>query len=146
MKSPPVIDAETVIEGFRPMYGLLASIGVVKGKPFTPDARMKKILTEAANTVVEELRTVNHANRIPERIYWQDRRVGRLFVLTTMESDDHCLRVAEDSVHHRVRSIAGKTVGIEEALLSMHSSRYQILSNPKTPNALSILLAFYSFT
>ena len=28
--------------------GPLAAIGIVKGKPFTPDARMKKILTEAA--------------------------------------------------------------------------------------------------
>ena len=28
--------------------GLIASIGIVKGKPFAPDARMKKLLTEAA--------------------------------------------------------------------------------------------------
>jgi hypothetical protein len=28
--------------------GLLASIGIEKGKPFAPDARMKKILAEAA--------------------------------------------------------------------------------------------------
>jgi hypothetical protein len=28
--------------------GLLAAIGIEKGKPFAPDARMKKILTEAA--------------------------------------------------------------------------------------------------
>ena len=34
------IDPETL--------GLLASIGIEKGKPFAPDARMKKILTEAA--------------------------------------------------------------------------------------------------
>jgi hypothetical protein len=33
------LDAET--------RGLLASIGIVKGKPFNPDSRMKKILTEA---------------------------------------------------------------------------------------------------
>jgi hypothetical protein len=30
------------------MLGLLASIGIEKGKPFNPDARMKKILTDAA--------------------------------------------------------------------------------------------------
>jgi len=29
--------------------GLFASIGIAKGKPFNPDARMKKILTDAAN-------------------------------------------------------------------------------------------------
>ena len=33
------IDAET--------RGLMAGIGIVKGKPFNPDARMKKLLTEA---------------------------------------------------------------------------------------------------
>lgn len=27
--------------------GLLASIGIVKGKPFNPDSRMKKLLSEA---------------------------------------------------------------------------------------------------
>jgi len=27
--------------------GSLAAIGIVKGKPFNPDARMRKILTEA---------------------------------------------------------------------------------------------------
>src|SRR3984885_587315 len=30
------------------LLGQLAAIGIVKGKPFNPDARMKKILTEAA--------------------------------------------------------------------------------------------------
>ena len=30
------------------LAGQLAAIGIVKGKPFTPDARMKKILTDAA--------------------------------------------------------------------------------------------------
>ena len=29
------------------LMGSLAAIGIVKGKPFAPDARMKKILTEA---------------------------------------------------------------------------------------------------
>ena len=30
------------------LMGPLAAIGIIKGKPFAPDARMKKILTEAA--------------------------------------------------------------------------------------------------
>ena len=34
---------------FNPeLAGQLAAIGIVKGKPFKPDARMKKILTDAA--------------------------------------------------------------------------------------------------
>jgi len=42
------IQAEPV-EGLDPeIRGLLAAIGIEKGKPFEPDARMKKILTDAA--------------------------------------------------------------------------------------------------
>jgi hypothetical protein len=38
------------LKGLDPeIRGMLASIGIEKGKPFKPDARMKKILTEAAN-------------------------------------------------------------------------------------------------
>lgn len=38
------------IEGLNPeIRGLLASIGIEKGKEFNPDERMKKILTDAAN-------------------------------------------------------------------------------------------------
>ena len=44
-----VVQAEPA-EGQSPeLLGLLASIGIKKGQPFKPDARMKKILTEAAD-------------------------------------------------------------------------------------------------
>ena len=37
------------VESLDPVtLGFFASIGIEKGKPFAPDARMKKILTEAA--------------------------------------------------------------------------------------------------
>ena len=38
--------------------GLFASIGIVKGKPFNPDARMKKILDDAANIGAVSARTI----------------------------------------------------------------------------------------
>jgi hypothetical protein len=38
--------------------GLFASIGIVKGKPFNPDERMKKILADAANIGAVTARTV----------------------------------------------------------------------------------------
>ena len=44
-----VVQAEPP-QGQNPeILGLLASIGIKKGQPFNPDARMKKILTEAAD-------------------------------------------------------------------------------------------------
>jgi hypothetical protein len=52
------IDPETL--------GLLASIGIEKGKPFAPDERMKKILTEAAAVGSATARTVSYKTRIPE--------------------------------------------------------------------------------
>ena len=40
------------------VLGLLASIGIEKGKPFAPDARMQKILTEAAMVGTAAQRTI----------------------------------------------------------------------------------------
>jgi hypothetical protein len=46
-------------EGSDPTtLGLFASIGIVKGKPFNPDDRMKKILTDAANIGAVTARTI----------------------------------------------------------------------------------------
>jgi hypothetical protein len=46
-------------EGSDPTtLGLFASIGIAKGKPFNPDARMKKILEDAANIGAVTARTI----------------------------------------------------------------------------------------
>jgi hypothetical protein len=52
------IDPETL--------GLLASIGIEKGKPFAPDARMKAILTEAAAVGNATARTLAYRTRTDE--------------------------------------------------------------------------------
>lgn len=67
------IDPETL--------GLLASIGIIKGKPFAPDARMKAILTEAASVGNATARTLAYRSRIPEaRLYansaWETPFIG----------------------------------------------------------------------
>ncbi len=46
------------------MRGQLASIGIVKGKPFKPDARMKKLLNEAANLGSATARAITYQPRI----------------------------------------------------------------------------------
>jgi hypothetical protein len=53
-----VIDAERM--------GQLASIGIVKGKPFQPDERMKKILAEAAAVGMATSRTLSYLPRESE--------------------------------------------------------------------------------
>jgi hypothetical protein len=51
-------------EAFSPeVLGLLASIGIEKGKPFAPDARMRKILSEAAVVGTAAQRSIIWRNR-----------------------------------------------------------------------------------
>jgi hypothetical protein len=53
-----VVQAEPS-EGQDPeILGILASIGIKKGQPFNPDARMKKILAEAADVGAATVRTI----------------------------------------------------------------------------------------
>jgi hypothetical protein len=52
------------------IMGSLAAIGIVKGKPFNPDARMKKILTEAAAVGTATGRTLNWRARASEGFYY----------------------------------------------------------------------------
>lgn len=68
-----VVDSETSPAQFRPMFGMLQSLGIEKGKPFNPDARLSSILEEAANTALAEMRVNSYANREPERVVWNDR-------------------------------------------------------------------------
>jgi hypothetical protein len=52
------------------LMGSVAAIGIIKGKPFNPDARMKKILTEAAALANATSRTVFMAPRDPSWYYY----------------------------------------------------------------------------
>lgn len=52
------------------MLGLFASIGIEKGKPFAPDARMKKILTEAAAVGNATTRALAYKSRIKDAFYY----------------------------------------------------------------------------
>ncbi|HEX4606800.1 MAG TPA: DUF1254 domain-containing protein [Urbifossiella sp.] len=69
-----IIDAEPVVDEYRPMYGLLAAVGIEKGKPFAPDARMKDLLVKAAKAGREQLLTSAFASARPDRFAWPDRR------------------------------------------------------------------------
>ncbi len=62
---------EEPVEGSDPTtLGLFASIGIVKGKPFNPDERMKKILTDAANIGAVTARTLAFKIREPEAFFY----------------------------------------------------------------------------
>jgi hypothetical protein len=52
------------------LMGPIAAIGIIKGKPFAPDARMKKILTEALALANAHSRTLFMAPRDPTLYYY----------------------------------------------------------------------------
>jgi hypothetical protein len=64
------INEEPVQERDRIMMGMLKSLGMEKGKPFNPDARMKKILTDAT-LVGEAMAKVNDYEKrfVDEALY-----------------------------------------------------------------------------
>lgn len=69
-----LIDVEPVYVEYRDMYGELIELGIVKGKPFDPDKRMKDILTKAAQIGNAIMRVQSFADRRKERIVWNDRQ------------------------------------------------------------------------
>ncbi len=69
-----ILQEETVIEEFRPMYGLLISLGIEKGKKFAPDGRMKAILARAAKAGRDRMLVSAYASSRPDRIVWKDRK------------------------------------------------------------------------
>lgn len=54
------------------LMGPLAAIGIIKGKPFAPDARMKKILTEALAVANATSRSLLMNPRNPSWFYYPD--------------------------------------------------------------------------
>jgi hypothetical protein len=69
-----IIDAEPVTDEFRPMYGLLNALGIGKGQPFEPDARMTAILEQAAKVAREQMLMSGYASSRPDRMAWPDRQ------------------------------------------------------------------------
>jgi hypothetical protein len=61
-------------DAFNPeLVGLFASIGIKKGQPFAPDARMKRILTDAVAVGNATARTITFAPRKQSLYFYPDR-------------------------------------------------------------------------
>jgi hypothetical protein len=69
-----VFEAEPVVPEFRAMSGMLMALGIEKGKPFAPDARMKDILERAAKAGREQLLVAAFDSSRPNRAAWDDRK------------------------------------------------------------------------
>jgi hypothetical protein len=69
-----VVQEEPILEAYRPMYGMLASLGIEKGKPFAPDRRMMTILERAANAGHAQMLVSAFASERSDKIVWNDRK------------------------------------------------------------------------
>jgi hypothetical protein len=63
--------------------GRLASLGIVKGKSFSPDARMQRILDQGAKQGTAMARTIVYASRDPEIHYWPGKQWEKMFNTNT---------------------------------------------------------------
>jgi hypothetical protein len=68
------VESEPSFFGYHDYYGELAALGIEKGKPFKPDARMKRILGEAAKVGNAQMRVQAFGDRRPDRVVWKNRQ------------------------------------------------------------------------
>lgn len=69
-----VIQEEPPQHDFNGMYGILAALGIEKGKPFSPSARMVAILERAAKIGRDQLLVSAFASNRADRFVWPDRK------------------------------------------------------------------------
>ncbi len=67
----------------KELLGRLATLGIEKGKPFNPDARMKAIFDQAAKQGVAMSRAIVYASKDPEIKYWPNRHWEKMFIRNT---------------------------------------------------------------
>ncbi|HEY7304221.1 MAG TPA: DUF1254 domain-containing protein [Bryobacteraceae bacterium] len=64
------VQREPVREQDKQFLGMLAPLGIEKGKPFNPDPRTKEILTRAAKVGHALVATISYDSRYPRKLRW----------------------------------------------------------------------------
>jgi hypothetical protein len=91
-----VVQAEPTDAEDPEILGLLASIGIKKGQPFKPDARMKKILAEAADVGAVTVRTLAARPRGEAWYFFPGKRVWNTpFIGGSYQFLDHGARLLD---------------------------------------------------
>ena len=86
-------------DAFNPeLVGLFASIGIKKGQPFNPDARMKKILNEAVAVGNASARALSFSPRKQSVYFYPDRQWTSPFAGLSSEFLNNGERVLDDRI------------------------------------------------
>ena len=80
--------------------GRLATLGIVKGKPFNPDARMQKILDQGARLGVAMSRAIVYGSREPDIRYWPERHWEKMFLHNTTFDRDGATEIDARTLWH----------------------------------------------
>jgi hypothetical protein len=68
------IDTEPPLDGYHNQYGELAALGIANGMPFAPGIHMRRVLEEAAEVGLAQLRAQSFADRRPDSVVWKNRK------------------------------------------------------------------------
>jgi len=80
------------------LMGPVAALGIVKGKPFSPDARMKKIMTEALALANATSRTLFMNPRDPSWFYYPGSAWSNLLFQTGYEFETQIPQITKEGV------------------------------------------------
>lgn len=75
------IDNEYVDPADMEMRGMLAALGIIKGKPFAPDTHTRDLLDKAARTAAKMGHSISYAPQrgVPNGVWYEDRRWLNVF-------------------------------------------------------------------
>jgi hypothetical protein len=119
-----IIDYEPVEAFSKELLGRLASLGIEKGKPFKPDARMQGIFEQAAQEGVAMSRVIAFDCRDDEAVVYPNRRWESPYVTnnSTFYRDDHIALEARTVFHFTADGI---TPAMAMQMPEGKGSRYQ---------------------
>jgi hypothetical protein len=118
-----IINEEPVLERDRIMLGMLQPLGIEKGKPFNPDERQKKLLTDAALTGEVMARTIGYDKRFEGVKVWPDKHweISLFLQETSQETPTHTQLDERTSWFYEAVGVSvgmmGRTVGAGQVYL-----------------------------
>jgi len=125
-----ILSQETVAERDQFFMAMLKPLGIEKGKPFKPDARQEKILTEAAFIGEQMAKANSFDKRFPGAAYRNDARWEILFApgFSPDQKGDGFGQLDERAAYtwEAVWTTAGmvtRTPGVGQAYLGVHRDR-----------------------
>jgi hypothetical protein len=119
-----IIEYEPAEAFGKELLGRLASLGIVKGQPFAPDARMQQIFAKAAEQGVAMSRVIAFDCRDSEAVVYPNRKWESPYVTnnSTFYRDDHIVLEARTVFHFTADGI---TPAMAAQMPEGKGSRYQ---------------------